>query len=729
MSNLAVQILLQLRDQLTAPARTAGRSFTSMSREIQAASRNITGAANGAASGVRSIGAAATASSRQVAGLAQQMNAATRSHGAMAARVGRNNRLVGLGAGLGLAGVLSYGSGLGRGLFNSNLDFAREINNTRAVMTRSSIADLEALEKKTIELSTTTTFSATTIAKAFGEMGAAGYEAREAIMAMPTAIMVAQGAREPLEKTAETLIGIKNQFGLSDADLPHVADVLAETQRQTFSKLEDLREAFKMAGPISKQFGVPLELTAAAVGLLSQQGIKGSLAGTGFRRMMSGFVKETKPTQNILRSLGLDPSDIYDKNGHFKDLPNLLEHLQKKGVTAQQAMAAFGDRGGPILAALLSGGVSELRRLTRELETADGVARKMADDQMAGLPGVFDRLRANVEAARLSIGRSGFAGDMIAVMNFARDRLTDFVQMPDWVQRATGWAAMLLGGLAAIALPAAMLRFALAGLGTRLALLLLPGRALLGVLQGLARAGPMVVHALATVARVAGPLAALFAGLRLLALGTGVGAALLGIVTFYPAIEAAASGFWSGLNTGWQGSEAQQAFQWLAGQLPILGSVFGKIKSGIDFLFDLGSLDSGSLTRFFDAGAAAANKLLNPLRAIRELLGSLPSLSSLWGGGKAGGIAGAAAGARAVIAPPAGGVGRFATLPSGLQMPPSIAGPTTNNIDQSKTVNVGGVSTSVSVSVQTNADPGAIGSAVGSAVGAKVRGATAIDGN
>ena len=53
-------------------------------------------------------------------------------------------------------------------------------------------------------------------------------------------------------------------------------------------------EALKYAGPIAGSLGVSMEETAAAIGIMSDAGVKGSQAGTTLR---SAFTRLANPTK------------------------------------------------------------------------------------------------------------------------------------------------------------------------------------------------------------------------------------------------------------------------------------------------------------------------------------------------------------------------------------------------------------------------------------------------
>ena len=74
-------------------------------------------------------------------------------------------------------------------------------------------------------------------------------------------------------------------------------------------------QTFKYAAPVAGALGFSIQDTALAVGLMANQGIKGSEAGTALRSMMTRMVKPTKESGEAMQILGLN---ILDANGKMK---------------------------------------------------------------------------------------------------------------------------------------------------------------------------------------------------------------------------------------------------------------------------------------------------------------------------------------------------------------------------------------------------------------------------
>src|SRR5690625_490807 len=153
----------------------------------------------------------------------------------------------------------------------------------------------------------------------------------------------------------------------------------------------------KMVGPVASGFGIQFEETAAAVGFLSDAGIQASSAGTGLRRIM------TQLAQNA-DELGIS---VFDAAGNMRPLADIIEDIEKVGLSSARAMEIFGDRGGPAMQVLLSRGSEALREMTGELSNAGGTAQRIADQQMQGLNGALQRLRSAFEELQIAIANSG----------------------------------------------------------------------------------------------------------------------------------------------------------------------------------------------------------------------------------------------------------------------------------------------------------------------------------
>ena len=150
-----------------------------------------------------------------------------------------------------------------------------------------------ALEQQAKDLGATTQFSASEAADAMGFLAQAGFEADEILGAMPGTLNLAAAANVDLATSADIASNVLSGYGLEVSELGHANDVLVATMTKTNTDLLQLGEAMKYAGPVASAAGVSFEGAAAAIGLMGNAGIQGSMAGTSLRGAISRILSPT----------------------------------------------------------------------------------------------------------------------------------------------------------------------------------------------------------------------------------------------------------------------------------------------------------------------------------------------------------------------------------------------------------------------------------------------------
>ena len=112
-------------------------------------------------------------------------------------------------------------------------------------------------------------------------------------------------------------------------------------------------ESLKMSGSILHGSNQSLSTAVASLGVLSNYGEEGSNAGTGLRKIVTSLIDPSKGAISAMSEFGLTTSDLYDKNGHMKQLGDIFELFNKgakaKGLSTKQVNAdlhtIFGQTG------------------------------------------------------------------------------------------------------------------------------------------------------------------------------------------------------------------------------------------------------------------------------------------------------------------------------------------------------------------------------------------------
>lgn len=263
--------------------------------------------------------------------------------------------------------------------------------------------DLAAMREQALLLGADTAWSASEAADGMEYLAAAGFNAEQVMAAMPGMLALASSDAVDLGVAAEIAGATLNGFGLEAAEAGRVADVLAKSAAATNAGVTDMGEAMAYVAPVAKSIGLSLEETAAVIGILSNAGIKGSMAGTTLRGAISALLTPTSEAQKIMDRLGVS---VKDSSGQMLPLNEIVGQFEKSGLSAADAMAIFGDRAGPGMLALLQQGQGGLVDMTAELENSAGAAQKMADDMEGGAGGAFRQFEGSVESLSIAIGEA-----------------------------------------------------------------------------------------------------------------------------------------------------------------------------------------------------------------------------------------------------------------------------------------------------------------------------------
>jgi TP901 family phage tail tape measure protein len=304
---------------------------------------------------------------------------------------------VGALAGLGVAAVGAAGQGI-----RTFANFEAAMNNVAAVSGATG-DEFQSLEDQAKELGRTTQFSATQAADAMGFLAMAGFEANDIMGAMPGTLQLAAAANMDLASAADTVSNILTGYGKDVEDLAHVNDVLVATMTNANVDLNMLGESMKFVGPIASSVGVEFEEAAAAVGLLGNAGIQGSMAGTSLRGAISRLINPTEQAAGLMEELGITAMDA---EGNFVGFESIVRQLEDSGANTAQMMSLFGDRAGPAMAALVDQGADALADLTKELEESGGTAERIAGVQMEGLLGAWKQIQSAAEGLFIEIGQN-----------------------------------------------------------------------------------------------------------------------------------------------------------------------------------------------------------------------------------------------------------------------------------------------------------------------------------
>lgn len=282
-------------------------------------------------------------------------------------------------------------------------NFEASMNRVRGLTgaTGKDFDDLSGLAK---ELGATTQYSASQAADAMGFLAMAGFKSNEILGAMPGVLQLAASAQMDLATAADITSNILTGYGKDVSELAHVNDVLVKAMTSANVDLQMLGESMKYVGPVASGTGLQFEEVAAAIGMMGNAGIQGSMAGTSLRQAITSLVNPTKQAYELMAKLGIEATD---SEGNLKSLADIIRELERTGATTADMMALFGQRAGPAMVALVEQGSDALADFTKSLEGSGGTAQRVADVNMEGARGAMLEFKSAVEAIAIAIAESG----------------------------------------------------------------------------------------------------------------------------------------------------------------------------------------------------------------------------------------------------------------------------------------------------------------------------------
>lgn len=285
------------------------------------------------------------------------------------------------------------------------MDFEANMSRVQAIAGATS-DEMVRMNEVALKLGADTAFSAKEVAGSMEGLASAGFTVNETIDALPGLLDLAASSGADLGTATDIAASALRGFQLDASESGRVADVFAEAANRTNAGVEDMGEAMKYIAPVANAMGMSIEETAAAVGILSDAGIKGGQAGTVLRGALTRLTNPSKEAAEAMDELGMS---FFDAQGNMLPMEGIIAELQKgtKDLTEEQrnqAMATlFGQEALSGMLVLTGQGPEKLAELTKGLEESGGAAKKAADIMMGNTKGAVEEMTGALETAGIKI--------------------------------------------------------------------------------------------------------------------------------------------------------------------------------------------------------------------------------------------------------------------------------------------------------------------------------------
>lgn len=256
---------------------------------------------------------------------------------------------------------------------------------------------------------------------------------------------------------ADLMTNIMSMYQLDSSMADQVANDLYVATTSANMNLNDLAESIKYSGAEMATMGYGIRETAAAIGLLGDMGIQGSMAGTALantmRYLRQSLSGQKKSGAAALEALGLSEEDFLRADGEMKDLyevyKTIAKAVEETGVTGPEAAnlitAITGVRGSRNMLAVvrqLNNGQDTYSKMMAAFNTRQGALDETMGQYQETPQGRLDKFKSTVDAITQRLGQfaSDFISPLVSSLNWVLGQLYKISDIP-----IIGW--LVKGGI------------------------------------------------------------------------------------------------------------------------------------------------------------------------------------------------------------------------------------------------------------------------------------------
>lgn len=267
-------------------------------------------------------------------------------------------------------------------------------------------------------------YSQKTIAQGYQELIKRGYDGKQAVGAMKSILEAARASGDDFDDTMKVTTSTLEAFGMRSEttagmmrNTAKAADILAKGADVTSTSFKSIGEAMTYAGSSAKASGVSLKETTAILGVLSNNGLEATQAGTGLQRILTRLAAPTDTAKTSLKKYNMSIDDFKTKSGKLKNVNEIFKLINKNvpkadrleffnkvfGQTAQNAASVLSRT-----ASLSDKNSQSLAHVENQLKTAysEDYVGKLARKNMNSAKNSQERFKYASQAIQIEIGRN-----------------------------------------------------------------------------------------------------------------------------------------------------------------------------------------------------------------------------------------------------------------------------------------------------------------------------------
>lgn len=256
-------------------------------------------------------------------------------------------------------------------------EFAKALSGLEAVSGASNI-EMQKLANSAKQLGASTQFTSKEVVGLQTEFAKLGFTTSEILNATESTLDLAASLDVGLGEAASIAGSTLRAFGLETEETQRVVDVMAKSTASTALDFDSLRESLKLVAPTSRAMNVDIEETTALLGILADNGLKGSIAGTGLSKTFIELNKKGIPLNEALEQ-------VANSSNQLNTAIDLV------GVVGSKSLLTLANQ------------APRINELTESFERSAGAAGELAETRLDNLAGDTTKLSSAWEGFLLSI--------------------------------------------------------------------------------------------------------------------------------------------------------------------------------------------------------------------------------------------------------------------------------------------------------------------------------------
>ena len=259
------------------------------------------------------------------------------------------------------------------------------------------------------------------------------------------------------DKSLETIIALKNAFGITSAELGKSIDFLNAVENQTVLTIEDLTNAIPRVAPVIKQLGGDVKDLSFFLTAMKEGGVSAEQGANALKSGLASLINPSKAAVEATSALGINLKAIVESNAgnlkqtvlEFANSLNTLNDLQRGQIIEK----IFGKYQFARLSAMFNNITKDGTQANRVMRLAVASAEELAILSQRELKvqenSAMNKMQQQIEKLKAAIAPIGelFAKTLTPVIEFFVKLFNKFNELPDGVKKVV---SLIVAGVAGI---------------------------------------------------------------------------------------------------------------------------------------------------------------------------------------------------------------------------------------------------------------------------------------